>query len=66
MQKGKLSMIAAYMIVLAKNLNAVLVTSDEIIQNSSVPGPPRNVFPPVVMTPFASSFAEPPFVLGVG
>ena len=33
-QKGKLSMIAAYMIVLAKNLNAVLVTSDEIIQKN--------------------------------
>ena len=35
MQKGKLSMIAAYMIVLAKNLNAVLVTSDEIIQKTN-------------------------------
>ena len=34
-QKGKLSMIAAYMIVLAKNLNAVLVTSDETIQKTS-------------------------------
>lgn len=29
--KGKLSMIAAYMAALAKNLNAVLVTSDESI-----------------------------------
>ena len=35
LQKGKLSMIAAYMIVLAKNLNAVLVTSDEIIQKTN-------------------------------
>lgn len=34
-QKGKLSMIAAYMIVLAKNLNAVLVTSDETIQKTN-------------------------------
>ncbi len=33
--KGKLSMIAAYMIVLAKNLNAVLVTSDETIQKTN-------------------------------
>ena len=31
MHKGKLSMIAAYMIALAKSLNAVLVTSDEHI-----------------------------------
>ncbi len=29
--KGKLSMIAAYMIALAKSLNAVIVTSDEVI-----------------------------------
>lgn len=28
-------MIAAYMIVLAKNLNAVLVTSDETIQQTN-------------------------------
>jgi len=33
--KSKLSMIAAYMIAIAKNLNATLVTSDEDIQKTS-------------------------------
>jgi predicted nucleic acid-binding protein len=35
MHKGKLAMIDAYMIALAKNLNAVLVTSDENVARTN-------------------------------
>jgi predicted nucleic acid-binding protein len=35
MHKGKLAMIAAYMIALAKNLDAVLVTSDDSIARTN-------------------------------